>query len=303
MNRIHTAPLLVAGALVAAVASPVFAQAPPQPANPPAAPPAVAPAQRPAPVVVYQNPERLQNANEVQSELRRILSAYPPSVRQLLAIDPTLMQREDYMAPYPALTAFLQQHPEVVRNPNFYFGSPSYDRPYTDSDRRISAVQSVLEGLTFLTGFLTVIALVYALLRQALEYRRWRRQIQIQTEIHTKLLDRMTNNQELLAYIETSAGRRFLESPVPLVAQSPGSSMAPVARILWSVQIGVVVVAAGIGFWIARATVNDPDLISVFQVMGSLAMSVGVGFVVSALMSWALSQRMGLLAAPAAKVD
>jgi len=303
MNRIHTAPLLVAGALVAAVASPVFAQAPPQPANPPAAPPAVAPAERPAPVVVYQNPERLQNANEVQSELRRILSAYPPSVRQLLAIDPTLMQREDYMAPYPALTAFLQQHPEVVRNPNFYFGSPSYDRPYTDSDRRISAVQSVLEGLTFLTGFLTVIALVYALLRQALEYRRWRRQIQIQTEIHTKLLDRMTNNQELLAYIETSAGRRFLESPVPLVAQSPGSSMAPVARILWSVQIGVVVVAAGIGFWIARATVNDPDLISVFQVMGSLAMSVGVGFVVSALMSWALSQRMGLLAAPAAKVD
>jgi len=142
-----------------------------------------------------------------------------------------------------------------------------------------------------------VIALVYALLRQTLEYRRWRRHIQIQTDIHTKLLDRMTNNQELLAYIETSAGRRFLEAPVPLMAQAPASSIAPVARILWSVQIGVVLVAAGIGFWIARTTVNDPDLISIFQVMGSLAMSVGVGFVVSALMSWALSQRMGLLAA------
>jgi len=76
-----------------------------------------------------------------------------------------------------------------------------------------------------------------------------------------------------------------------------------VARILWSVQIGIVVVAAGVGFWIARGTVNDPDLISVFQVMGSLAMAVGVGFVVSALMSWALSQRMGLLAAPPAKAE
>jgi len=254
-------------------------------------------------VVVYQNPDRMPNANEVQGEVRQILSAYPPSLRQLLAIDPSLMQREDYMAPYPALSAFLQQHPEVVRNPNFYFGAPSYDRGYTDADRRVAAVQSVLEGLTVLTGFVTVIALVYALLRQTLEYRRWRRQIQIQTDIHTKLLDRMTNNQELLAYIETSAGRRFLEAPVPLIAQSPASSIAPVARILWSVQIGVVVVAAGVGFWIARTTVNDADLISVFQVMGSLAMAVGVGFVVSALMSWALSQRMGLLAAPAAKAE
>ena len=113
----------------------------------------------------------------------------------------------------------------------------------------------------------------------------------------------MTNNQELLAYIETSAGRRFLEAPVPLMAQPPASSIAPVARILWSVQIGIVVVAAGIGFWIARGTVDDADLISVFQVMGSLAIAVGVGFVVSALMSWALSQRMGLLAAPQAKAE
>ena len=61
--------------------------------------------------------------------------------------------------------------------------------------------------------------------------------------------------------------------------------------------------AAGIGFWIARGTVNDADLISVFQVMGSLALAVGVGFVVSALMSWALSQRMGLLAAPSPKAE
>jgi hypothetical protein len=192
----------------------------------------------------------------------------------------------------------------VVRNPAFYFGSfGNFDRGYTESDRKIEVLRNTLEGITFLTGFLTVISLLYALLRQAIEYRRWRRQIQIQTEIHTKLLDRMTNNQELLAYIETSAGRRFLEAPVPLMAQPPASSIAPVARILWSVQIGIVVVAAGIGFWIARGTVNDADLISVFQVMGSLAIAVGVGFVVSALMSWALSQRMGLLAAPHAKAE
>jgi len=308
MNRFHTASLLVAGALTAGAVTPVRAQGAPQPARPLNAPvPAQAPAAQPPPFVVYQNPADVPNAQNVRDQLRQVLEAYPPSIRQILALDPSLLQREDYLAAYPALTAFLQQHPEIARNPSYFFGTfggNAFDRGYTESDRRIEVLRGTLEGITFLTGFLTVISLLYALLRQAIEYRRWRRQIQIQTEIHTKLLDRMTNNQELLAYIETSAGRRFLETPVPMIAQSPlAGSIAPVARILWSVQIGVVVVAAGIGFWIARTTVSDADLISVFQVMGSLAMSVGVGFVVSALMSWALSQRMGLLATPAAKAE
>jgi hypothetical protein len=302
MNRFHAAAFVLV-AVVTAASTSLSAQQAPVPSRPrtaPVAPQAPAPQGQP-PVVVYQNPT---NAREVQEQLRQILDAYPPSLRQLIRLDPSLMQREDYMAAYPALTAFLQQHPEVVRNPGFYFGEQYFERERTDRERTLDMVRNTIDGIGFLAGFLTVITLVYALLRQALEYRRWRRQIQIQTDIHTKLLDRMTNNQELLAYIETAAGRRFLEAPMPLMAaQSPSMSIAPVARILWSAQIGVVLVAAGIGFWIARTSVDDVDLASVFQVMGSLAMAVGVGFVVSAMLSWALSQRMGLVSAPAPKAE
>jgi hypothetical protein len=45
------------------------------------------------------------------------------------------------------------------------------------------------------------------------------------------------------------------------------------------------------------------DLASVFQVMGSLAIAVGLGFVVSAIFSWVLSQRMGLMPAPVTKAE
>jgi hypothetical protein len=303
MNRFHTASFVLAAAAIATSATSISAQEAPVPSRSRTAPVAPAPAvAQTAPVVVYQNPT---NARDVQQQLRDILDAYPPSLRQLIRLDPSLMLREDFMAPYPALAAFLQQHPEVARNPGFYFGEQYFEREQTDRERTLGMVRNTLDGIGFLAGFLTVISLVYALLRQALEYRRWRRQIQIQTEIHTILLDRMTNNQELLAYIETAAGRRFLEAPMPLMAaaQTPSMSIAPVARILWSVQIGVVVVAAGIGFWIARTSVDDVDLASVFQVMGSLAMAVGVGFVVSAMLSWALSQRMGLIAANAPKAE
>ena len=303
MKRVDSVSLALAAILAAG--APVFAQDI-QVSRPPTAPALAQPTapQSPQnPVVVYQNPG---NAREVQQQLREILEAYPPSLRQLLVLDPSLMQREDYMAAYPALNAFLQQHPEIQRNPAFYFGEPGrfFAVAQTERERTLDMIRNTIDGIGFLTGFLVVITLVYSLLRQALEHRRWRRQIQVQTDVHTKLLDRMTNNQELLAYIETTAGRRFLEAPIPLVAaQGMAASLAPVARILWSVQIGVVVVAAGVGFWVARASVDDVDLASVFQVMGSLAISVGVGFVVSAILSWALSQRMGLLGNPVAKVE
>lgn len=300
MNRFHTTSFVLTAAIVASAISISGQEL--QPPTRPRTAPAPAPVQPAPPVVLYQGQT---NARDVQQQLREILDAYPPSLRQLIRLDPSLMQREDFMAPYPALAAFLQQHPEIVRNTGFYFGEQYFERERTERERTLDMVRNTIDGIGFLTGFLVVISLLYALLRQALEYRRWRRQIQIQTDIHTKLLDRMTNNQELLAYIETSAGRRFLEAPMPLMAasQTPSMSIAPVARILWSVQIGVVVVAAGIGFWIARGSVDDADLGSVFQVMGSLAIAVGIGFVASAILSWALSQRMGLITANATKVE
>jgi hypothetical protein len=301
MNRLHPAAFALTAALMAA-GTQTFAQEAPVPSRPRTAP-AAPPVGEAAPVPQPQNPVAYygtQNFREVQQQLREIMFRYPPGVRTVFQADPTLLQRQDYMATYPELQAFLQSHPEVIRNPSFFFGEPSSETERTPRDRALDMVRRTIDGIGFLTGFLTVVVLVYSLLRQALEYRRWRRQIQIQTDVHTKLLDRMTNNQELIAYIETSAGRRFLEAPMPLSLPSPAGPgmLAPVSRIIWSVQIGVVILALGIGFLIARTTIDDVDLSGVFEVLGSLAMAVGVGFVASALLSWALSLKMGLINAP-----
>jgi len=39
-----------------------------------------------------------------------------------------------------------------------------------------------------------------------------REKAKVQAEAHTKLLDRLTSNDELLAYVQSSAGSRFLQS-------------------------------------------------------------------------------------------
>ena len=69
-----------------------------------------------APVVVTG-----RDANAVRAKLRVVLQEYSPELGQALALDPTLLTDANYLAPYPRLVAFLAQHPEVTRNPSYYF--------------------------------------------------------------------------------------------------------------------------------------------------------------------------------------
>jgi hypothetical protein len=60
------------------------------------------------------------------------------------------------------------------------------------------------------------------------------------------------------------------------------------------VQVGLVLVCAGIGFtFLSGRTL--PEVASLLWVIGVLAVSLGVGFVLSAGVSWLLSRRLGLL--------
>ena len=76
--------------------------------------------------------------------------------------------------------------------------------------------RDTIQGFTIGTVVLAVVTGVVWLIKTLVDYRRWSRLSKIQTEVHNKVLDRMQSNEDLLAYIQTPAGRRFLEStPIP----------------------------------------------------------------------------------------
>jgi len=60
--------------------------------------------------------------------------------------------------------------------------------------------------------FVCVLGAMLWLFRQFVENRRWSRIFNLQTEVHNKLIDRFGSSQELLAYMNSEAGRRFLEA-------------------------------------------------------------------------------------------
>lgn len=234
-------------------------------------------------------------SEETRGEFLRVLGRYPPQVGRVLKLDPSLFHNASYLASYPAVAEFLAQHPEVAHTPAFYLErvSTSEFAPATGGEL---IWQQTVEGFSILGVMLLVIGTLAWLIRTLIEHRRWSRVTRTQIEVHGKLMDRLQSNEDLLAYMATPAGKRFLESaPIALDAAAPRAVGAPISRILWSMQVGVIVAVAGFGLQIVSRTV-DAVAAPPFLAMGTIALAVGLGFLLSALVSFVLSKRLGLLA-------
>jgi hypothetical protein len=243
-----------------------------------------------------------QNVSITREQLHRVLSQYPPSLERVLQLDPSLLQNPEYLGPYPVLAEYLSQHPEIAHNPAYFLG---VGEPYIDRENSFTETyrlwRDVSQGLAIFLSILTAVMLFAWLVRTLIDYRRWHRLSKIQTDVHTKLLDRFNSNEDLLAYIQSPSGKRFLESaPIP-VDIGPRSINAPIGRIMWSVQTGLVLAFAGIGLYFAFSQLSTEKIAEPFFVVSVLAVALGLGFIASAGVSYALSQRLGLFVDPSVR--
>ena len=266
----------------------------------PGAPAATTPAV-PAPPVGLD----LRSAEDTRRRLHEVLDQYPPTLQRVLQLDPSLLGDERYLASYPTLQAYLAAHAEVIHHPAYFIGEAEWQERITDPGMQaLRTWERLAESLNMFLVFLVLTGATGWLVRTLMDYRRWLRVSKVQADTHAKLLDRLTSNDDLLAYVQSSAGRKFLESaPIPLDA-GPRSLGAPLGRILWSVQAGLVLAFGGLGLQLASRRVGEfsaPPL----AVLGTLALALGAGFVVSALVAFVLSRRLGLLdgVGPAAAND
>lgn len=245
----------------------------------------------PVPVENLEQPD----AQRTRNQLSQLLERYPPALRGVLGLDPSLLSNQAYLTPYPALLGFLNAHPEIARNPSFYVaGNGAVDR-VRDRDREILDMWTeVLGGLAGLAAFGMAIGLIVWLIRTVIDYRRWNRLAKVQTDVHTKLLDRFTANEDLLAYIQSPAGSKFLESTPITLDAGPRSVSAPLGRILWSVQAGLVLAALGVGLEVVSGRISS-DASQPLHAIGVVGIAVGLAFVISAIISFMISRRLGLI--------
>ena len=237
-----------------------------------------------------------QDARQTRERLNDIFNQYPPSVREVLRIDPTLMYRADYVANYPVLAAFLEQHPEIAHNPGFFVGEYRYQEE--NNNPRIEMVRAVRNVVEFGGTILIVMTIttgIVFLVKTVVEHWRWQRAIKAQNDLNTKLIDRFASSEDLLAYLQSPQGKMLTEGPV-LPQAAPRAMGAPLSRIFWSMQSGIVLGALGGGLMIVSgAATNEPELATFLNGVGVVVLMIGIGFAVSAVVSYLLSQRLGLV--------
>lgn len=107
-------------------------------------------------------------------------------------------------------------------------------------------------------------------------------------DLHSKLLDKCAASQDLVAYLESGSGQKFLES-----AGAEGSQ--PWSRILNAIQAGFVLSLVGVAELIVRSFEQNTDTGEFLLITGAVALAIGVGFLISAATSFALSKSWGLL--------
>lgn len=240
-----------------------------------------------------------------------------PTLTEVVASDPTLLANQDYVSRNnPELEKFLQNHPEVVRNPDFYLfanlppgpGRRSekltrktwMDQVRDPQENRPSA--ELIRAVGPFLVLLTVVGTLIWLIRVLLENRRWGRIFAMQTSVHGKLIDRFGNNEELLSYMNTDAGRRFLEAaPIPIGFEPDRRVPAALSRVLVPLQIGVVLILLGTGLLILRHSL--PDFDSTLLVFGIVVLMPGIGFIISAGITWLLAARLGLMSPDGEKLQ
>jgi hypothetical protein len=262
--------------------------------------PGAAGSARPAPAATGQVQPIVPDdpgADQTRHQLERLLQRYPPQVGRVLKLDPSLINSPDYLAPYPMLAAFIGQHPEIAHNPGYFLDNINTATEYFADPkwRERQEMLGVLAGVAAFIAFLVVVGVVVWLIRMVVISRRWNKLSKVQYDVHSKLLERFTTNEDLLAYMQTPGGRRFLEAAPLRLPDEPRSMSAPLTRILWSIQAGIVLVVTGIGLLIVSGNFANEEPVMFFMVIGVITLALGGGFIISAIAAYGVSRKLGLL--------
>ena len=221
--------------------------------------------------------------------LDRFLDSHPEIASDVVG-RPAAMSDPNFLHEHPELQAFLDSHPQVKADPRAFI-SP---REWRNEPRR-SEDAAEFESYFFPSAVIVCFLLaVLWVLRTLLENRRWNRSFKMHEELDTKLIEKFASGQDFNAYMQSDAGRRLLEWTPPATDTTSRSLPNPIGRIFWSLQAGLVLLLVGLGLLLIRGHMSASDA-SALLVFGTLGVTLGAGFILSALVSYGLAKHLGLI--------
>lgn len=148
---------------------------------------------------------------------------------------------------------------------------------------------------------MAVLATTILLIRWGLAHARFKREADMQFQLHTRLIDKFGTPKELGEYLQSDAGRAFLTPP-------PAERATPYRKILASAQAGLVLTFVGVAIWMFRGDHLGPgsdsrQTVHTLSALSGITIALGLGFIASAILAYVLSARWGLFNGKTARAN
>ena len=127
---------------------------------------------------------------------------------------------------------------------------------------------------TMVIAFAWVISLIIAAFRH-------RAHLRAQTDFHNKMMEKFSSADEFTAYLQSEAGRSFFDN----LSNEPAT---PLSKILGSIKKGAILVLLGLGLFSMSNIFGTLDSRNIMLIIGTVSMTVGLGFLVSSAVSYRL---------------
>lgn len=118
--------------------------------------------------------------------------------------------------------------------------------------------------------------------------RQTKQMLEAQARFHDKILDRFGSSQDLIAFVQTPEGRRFLDR----FGEQPLSN--PMERSLSSIRTGIIITFLGAGMITIGAFLGIRFDENGALLIGLVGVFLGAGFLVAAYASHRLARQWGL---------
>ena len=147
-----------------------------------------------------------------------------------------------------------------------------------------NTVSAVVIGATIIVSAAWIITSIMKSIKERANTRT-------RAEIYNKLIDKFGSAPELVEFLRSDAGLRFIEEQTIEPSQ-------PLMKIMSSVRLGVTLALIG-GGTLVVANLWDrtfgEDLYNMIALAGTVALTAGAGFIISAAISYKLCQLWGLM--------
>lgn len=156
-------------------------------------------------------------------------------------------------------------------------------------NERVDIVHEIFSNGAPVVFFLAILICLTWTINTLIKSLRQRANVRTRADLYRQMIDRFGSAPEFIAFLQSDTGRGFIDENI-------SEAGPPAGKILGSMQIGVVTTVVGIGLvFLGNESWLGGDINLIFYIVGTVSLTIGIGFIVSTFIAYKLSTKWGLL--------